>query len=932
MTLQFLTTHLSRFVDVRPGEATRVGLMAAFLFFLLAANNIIKVVRDALFLSRFPITQLPYVYLLAAVLAGVVIGVYSRYTAKFSLSRLIPGSLAFVISNVILFWLTITLYGAGWVLYAYYMWSAIGGLILVAQFWMLANGLFNPRDGKRLFGIITAGGTLGAMVGGLAAKWAVNFLFGTRQLLWLVVALLAGAFVVAGLALRERDRLFAVNRRENDAAHETVPPNAPGILQEILGTGYLRTIAGVIFVSVVVSTLIDYQFKATVKLAYPTADALASFFGSYYAWLSAVTMVGQLWLTGKVLTRLGLGPSLLFLPSTLLAGLLSMLAWPGLIAATATRLAEASLRTGINQSGVQILYLPIPDAIKDKVKVFLDVTVERLADGMAAVIILLGSLALAGNPVTFVGYFSIALVAVWFALVSRAHAGYVDALRRSLTYRAVSLQTARIDFADEGTIDTVLATLDQQDEPSILFALDLAEKFEPRSLVAHLPRELLRHPSAEVRKRALSLVAASLEPNALAAVFELLTSESAQVRSEAIPTLAAMLKIGAAPFVRPLLQSPQAQTRRAAIQLLLRRGDDAARQEALAAFRGMVEARGLEGDKLRVEAARLMGESVEPEFSSYLSQLIRTDESAVVVCEALASAAKGKYPGLVAETIAQLGNHGTKGAARQALAQYGEMAVKPLRNALFDDRIARDLRLDIPRTLSKINSQSAMNAVLAGLLEEDRSLRFQSILALEEMARRFPDLSVDRQIIESAIVSDAMLYIQRFAIFFVLFAGVEQSSVGRTSLLRQALIESMERVRERTIWLLSLIHPPKDIRGIWGALNSADAAKQAYAVELLDNLLTGEVKRYIFPFYGDTLEPERFRLSLEFLGWASLDATTALHMLFEQEDIWLTAATMWEIGIRGLPGFHDKIAKFVNSQNDLLRETAALVINRTWNR
>ncbi len=205
-------------------------------------------------------------------------------------------------------------------------------------------------------------------------------------------------------------------------------------------------------------------------------------------------------------------------------------------------------------------------------------------------------------------------------------------------------------------------------------------------MVAHLPRDLLRHSSAEVRRRALRLVAASLEPNALAAVFEMLTSESAQVRAEAIQTLAAVLKIGAAPFVRPLLQSPQAQTRRAAIQLLLRSGDEAARQDALAAFRVMVAARGSEGEEVRIEAARLMGESVEPEFSSDLSQLIKTDESPAVVREALASAAKGKYPGVVAEAIAQLGDRAIRAAARQALAQYGEMAVKSLRSMLFDDR------------------------------------------------------------------------------------------------------------------------------------------------------------------------------------------------------------------------------------------------------
>ena len=67
MTLSGLTIDLRRFLDVRPGEAARIGFMAAFLFFLLAANNVIKIVRDSLFLSRFPITQLPYVYLMAAV-------------------------------------------------------------------------------------------------------------------------------------------------------------------------------------------------------------------------------------------------------------------------------------------------------------------------------------------------------------------------------------------------------------------------------------------------------------------------------------------------------------------------------------------------------------------------------------------------------------------------------------------------------------------------------------------------------------------------------------------------------------------------------------------------------------------------------------------------------------------------------------------------
>ena len=92
-----LTDTLSRFFDIRPGEARRVGIMVSLLFFLLAANNVIKVVRDALFLSRFPISDLAYVYFLVALLAGVIIAVYTRYTVRLPLYRLILGLNAFII-------------------------------------------------------------------------------------------------------------------------------------------------------------------------------------------------------------------------------------------------------------------------------------------------------------------------------------------------------------------------------------------------------------------------------------------------------------------------------------------------------------------------------------------------------------------------------------------------------------------------------------------------------------------------------------------------------------------------------------------------------------------------------------------------------------------------------------------------------------------
>jgi AAA family ATP:ADP antiporter len=265
-----------------------------------------------------------------------------------------------------------------------------------------------------------------------------------------------------------------------------------GVVGTLGGSRYLKTIAALIFLSVIVSTLIDYQFKAAAKAAYPSTEALASFFGSYYAWLSALTLLAQLWLTGKLLMDWGLTPGLLLLPLTLLAGSIGILAWPGLFSATATRLAEASLRTSVYHSGVEILYLPIADFIKKKIKVFLDVTVERLGDGTAAFIILFYTYFLRGSDVTLLSYFSIALILVWALVVLIVQRGYLDALRRSLAY-----------YADKGTVEAVLKTLEEKDERAVLFGLELAEKLDPKIVVARLPLALLRHPAPTVRSRAI---------------------------------------------------------------------------------------------------------------------------------------------------------------------------------------------------------------------------------------------------------------------------------------------------------------------------------------------------------------------------------------------------------------------------------------------
>ena len=902
--------------------------MVSLLFFLLAANNVIKVVRDSLFLSRFPISDLAYVYLSAAVIAGVIIAVYTRYTVRLPFYRLALSSNAFIISNVILFWFLIVFFNFGWAIYAFYIWSAIVGVLTVAEFWTFAGVLFTSREAKRLFGICSAGGSLGAILGGFGSGWAVNLFMGIDELFWLIAALFAAAFGVVWLSGSELSELQTRATTEIPTLGEITAGQQTSALGEIRASGYLQLIAGAIFVSVIVSTLIDFQFKAAAKMAYLSQDGLTAFFGSYYAWVALITFFIQVVLTGKLLTAFGLIPSLFLLPVALLAGSLGMLVWPGLFSTTVTRVTDAVLRTSVNQSSMQILYLPLAVTLKKRVKTFLDVVLQRLGDGVAGLIVLFYALFIMRYEPDSLAYLSFGLIIIWAVFIFLLRSGYLEALRTGLEAQTITWDGGDIDFADKRTIEAVQQNLQREDERALLFGLDLAEKLEPKVIVPRLPLSLLQHPSPTVRSRALQLFATSTDSKKLQEIVRLLEDENGEVQAEAINVVCAIRKEDAIPVMRPYLESSDPRVQRSAIECLLHHGDLEIHEVALATFRKMIANAETGGIAGRIEAARLMGEVNDPQFLGHLSKLIQEDGSIPVIREALAAAGKRKEPALLTDVIMRLGCPKTKSWAHQALVEYGDVAVETLQHALLDSNISRDLRLNIPSTLSKIASPSSMDALLNGLNQDDGSLRYRIILGLQEMVRRLPDLRIDRHVIEMAIVAEATRYYRRFLTFFGLFGDDHDRSLTDGWLLHQALLENMEREKERVLRLLSLIYPPENIVTATAALNSGTPARQAQAIEFLDNLLTGDLKRHVFPLFDDAPASERFENFLALLGLRSFDRRTALQELLKHDDLWLKAATLWEIGVRGLRDFRGELQQYLNSTEPVLKETAELAMSR----
>jgi AAA family ATP:ADP antiporter len=174
MGKNLLYRRLSRIVDIKPGEEKLVLLLFACFFLIASPHTIIKALRYADLLWKLGPGGLPIAYLAAAIVTGLVVIFHTRIHSKVSGQSKITASLIFfIITGVLLHLLLLTDYGANSNIlsYLYWVWASVLTIVLMTQFWMIINDVFNPREAKRLIAFCGSGGILGGIVGGLLARF-----------------------------------------------------------------------------------------------------------------------------------------------------------------------------------------------------------------------------------------------------------------------------------------------------------------------------------------------------------------------------------------------------------------------------------------------------------------------------------------------------------------------------------------------------------------------------------------------------------------------------------------------------------------------------------------------------------------------------------------------------------------------------------------
>ncbi len=912
-----MTRLIERVLNLQRGDLGRGLLLFSYLFLVIASYVIGKVARDALFLDKFQAVQLPYADIASALLVGLVVSGYVRISRHVGLRDLLVGSLLLFAANAAIFWWLAHFYRFDWLYPLIYIWVGIYGVLAPAQAWTLANYVLTTREAKRVFGLVGGGAITGWIFAGFFSRVAAKR-FGTESMLLGMAFYLAICAVLVVLIWRQRQPAM-VDLGESASGQRAGGGEAKGVgesLKLVWSQTYLRAIAAVICLSSFVTTVAGWQFKAIAKQFLVQKDKLAIFFGDFNFYAGLLCLVTQLLLTSRVLKRFGIGPALFVVPLGLMTGSTAVLALGSLAAAVFLKGSDQVLRYSIDKSTVELLYLPVPASVKIQVKSFIDTVIWRLGDGLAGVVVLIFATYWHWSA-RRVSWVNLVLILGWITAAFVARRQYVAMLRESIQKHRLDAERVTAPVLDRTTTDILAssASLSAVDAGEILYALGLFEMGQKPSAHPAI-RHLLLHPAPEVRRKAVSLLAAAGDKTVLPQIEGLLKDPYLEVRTEALLYLTHHAHVDPLERIQELGDFEDFSIRSAFVAFLARPGPTQNLVAARLVLDGMVKESGPEGKKTRLEAARLLGEL--PDHFEQQLKLLLGDPDLEVARAAVRAVGSLRNRRFVPEVIERLAQPEVRADAAEALAGFGDQIVGTLRDHLSDPAAPMEMRREIPAALTRIGTQAAEGVLAENMLETDTSLRFRVISALNKMHQQHPELEVDTPLVETVLLAEIMGHYRSYQILGTLGGSLE----GGEAMVK-ALGESMKQEVERVFRLLALLFPRYDFHSAYVGLQATNIVVHDNALEFLDNVLKPQMRNVLVPLFdSDVSVGERVERANRLLGAKVETREEAAAALVYSDDPWLKSCGAYAIGSFGLKSLEKELDNCLNHPDPLLRETA----------
>ncbi|EMI19290.1 major facilitator transporter [Rhodopirellula maiorica SM1] len=395
----------------------------AWFYFILLSYFTIRPIRETMGIEGGT-EKLPHLFLITFLAMLVAVPIYSAVVARLPRRWLVRVVYHFFAGCLLLFWSLLQVESElvhVWTARVIFIWINIFALFATSVFWSVLADLFRSNQAKRLFGLIAAGGTLGAITGSFLTSILATRL-STDSLLLIPAALLELGLACAWRLELNSHHLLDPDDVDTSVAARSLSEKSTGGglwtgITQVFSSSYLASICLFLFLIQAFATQLYLQQADIVNHAIELREARTAFFAKIDLGTQLLTLLLQTTVAGAILRRLGISVALSVLPLIYMFGFAALASAPTLGVLMVIMVCTRAGAYGITVPSREVLFTVVSREQKYKSKSFIDTVVLRGGDALSSQ--LFGALQKFGASLTAMNWYAVPLTTVWLLIAWR---------------------------------------------------------------------------------------------------------------------------------------------------------------------------------------------------------------------------------------------------------------------------------------------------------------------------------------------------------------------------------------------------------------------------------------------------------------------------------------------------------------------------------
>lgn len=899
---------------IRASESKLVGRLFAFEFFQGSAIALFFTAAIAIFLEHRPTTDLPKVFILGALLLWTFGFLYSKLEHQLSTRTLILTVLVFNISCIVLFRLLMVHREEQWFLYLFLASFNVLYLLNNLEFWGLAALLFDVRQSKRLFGIISAGDIPAKMLGYIAAILLVPFI-GTENLLWVAAGLLLVSFFIFGPLMDLAN--IDVAGKKPPAHHATY--SIRNIKMALTGNQLIRKVALISFFSFCCFILVNFVFYGYIKNEFKNDKELASFFAVFFALIRGITLILKLAGTNRMVDRIGLKRSLIVTPAILLvicavavslsfqhSGKAAFYLF-GMMAVTVD-----VLRSAIQSPVLLATMQPLPTHQRLRGHTFIKGLMDPFAFFTMG-LLLWGLSSFHGSVnLTIIGAILFALIISWIFFALSVDKNYIQMLQAAIRNRTIYGRD--VSITDQQSLDFLLRKLKDGTESEAISVLQLiAAQSEERN---EFLEQALSHSSNNVQLLALSIIRSKKNVSMLPVLKNLLQRDDPAILAPVIRTITLLDKTE---NLSSFLEHPDPEVVHAATLVSLMQNNVAEKEKAELHLNQLINSTEAVN---KINALKIIGELKAVIYSSRVIELMDDSDAAVKQAARIAAAKIGTEE-LIYKLMAEFSTSNKDADILDALAIAGQSPLAGVKDFLIRYKCDGPKCRKLIALLGKIGGEASV-ILLDECLSKFPENADAILISLHQanFHTRDGEIQYQKKIRENLLSAAHIL----FKISFAQMHPVDHKLVAK------ALELELLGIRNKCLWLFSFLYDTGKIKKAQAGFELNTKESIANAIELIQ---VSVPKEFAIPFCtmfeNGTIKDKCLQLRKTIHDSSVNDASLVKNILFDVDytfNNWTKACVLYSLRNQTDILEVEFIEPFRRSENKVLKDTAEYIISQ----